>query len=144
MHKYILSQDKGFVVIGKYNGRNIASAVYLHIGEKALYKYGASYTEFQNLRANNIVMWEAIKYYTNKEYKSFCFGRTEPDNEGLRKYKLGWGTNEKKVNIFRYDFTAGSFLPVKTKTTGAHNKIFGKAPAPLLKLFGSLFYKHFG
>jgi hypothetical protein len=144
LYKYILSPDKGFIAIGNYNGRSIASAVYLHIGSKALYKFGASYMQYQNLRANNVVMWEAIKHYVSKGYKSFCFGRTEPDNEGLRKFKLGWGTNEQILNIFRYNFTSRSFLPVKTKTTGIHNKIFSKSPTPFLKIFSSLFYKHFG
>jgi lipid II:glycine glycyltransferase (peptidoglycan interpeptide bridge formation enzyme) len=144
LYNHVISKDKGFISLAKHGGKNIAGAVYLHIGEKALYKYGASYMQFQNLRANNNVMWEAIKYYANKGYKSFCFGRTEPENEGLRRFKLGWGTEESKLNIHRYKFSSRSFLPIKTKTTGFHNKFFENAPAPILKLFGSLLYKHFG
>ncbi len=26
---------------------------------------------------NNLIMWEAIKWYSNNGYESFCFGRTE-------------------------------------------------------------------
>ena len=143
LYKYILSQEKGFIAIASHNGRNIASAVYLHIGDKALYKFGASFMQYQNLRANNVVMWEAIKHYVNNGYKSFCFGRTEPDNEGLRKFKLGWGTNEEILNIYRYYFSQKSFLPIQTKTTGLHNKIFSKTPIPILKVFSTIFYKHF-
>ena len=144
LFKYVIEQNNGFIAIGKHNNVSIAGAVYLHIGTKALYKFGASLMEYQNLRANNLVMWEAIKYYSAKGFESFCFGRTEPDNEGLRKFKLGWGTTEDVLNTYRYNFTTNNFVSVKTKTAGLHNKIFNKAPLPALKIFGSIFYKHFG
>jgi lipid II:glycine glycyltransferase (peptidoglycan interpeptide bridge formation enzyme) len=142
--KLVLSQNKGFIAIGKHNNMIIAGAVYLHIGNKALYKFGASIVEYQNLRANNLVMWEAIKYYSTKGFESFCFGRTEPDNEGLRKFKLGWGTTEEIFNTYRYNYTTNNFEYIKTKTFGAHNKFFNKMPLPALKIFGSIFYKHYG
>lgn len=144
LQTYVLSENKGFIAIGKYNNQSIAGAVYFHIGDKALYKFGASYMDFQNLRANNLVMWEAIKHYSSDGFKSFCFGRTEPDNEGLRKFKLGWGTIEEVLNTYRYNFTTNGFVRIKTKTAGLHNKIFNKAPLPVLRIFGSIFYKHFG
>jgi len=142
--KHVLSQNNGFIAIGKHNNMIIAGAVYLHIGNKALYKFGASIVGYQNLRANNLVMWEAIKYYSTKGFESFCFGRTEPDNEGLRKFKHGWGATEEVLNTYRYNFTTNNFVSVKTKTAGLHNKLFNKAPLPALKIFGSILYKHFG
>jgi len=144
LFKNVLSQNNGFIAIGKYNNISIAGAVYLHIGHKALYKFGASYMEYQNLRANNLVMWEALKYYSANGFESFSFGRTEPDNEGLRKFKLGWGTTEEILNTYRFNFTTNDFVSMKTKTSGLHNKFFNKAPIPALKIFGSIFYKHFG
>ena len=141
---HIISKNEGFIALGKYNGACIGSALYLHIGKKALYKFGASYMEYQNLRANNLIMWDVIKYYANKGYESFSFGRTEPENEGLRRFKLGFGTHEEVLHIYRYNFTKRDFLPLKTKTTGLHNKIFNKIPLPILKIFGSIFYRHFG
>jgi Acetyltransferase (GNAT) domain len=144
LFKYVLAPNKGFIAIGKFKGLSIAGAVYLLLGNKAIYKFGASNMEFQNLRANNLVMWEAIKYCKNNGYESFCFGRTEPDNEGLRKFKLGWGTEEQVLNIYRYDLRKNDFTKIQTKTTGIHNKIFNSAPLPLLKFFGSIAYRHFG
>ncbi len=143
-YELILKKNLGFISLGKHNGKYVAGAVYLLIGYKAIYKYGASYMEYQNLRANNLVMWEAIKNCVSKGYKSFYFGRTEPDNEGLRRFKLGWGTEESKLNTYRYDLKKRNFVPVRTKTSGIHNKIFNKAPLPLLKFFGSMIYRHFG
>lgn len=144
LYKHIILQDKGFIAIGKFNNVSIAGAIYLHIGYKALYKYGASFMEYQNLRANNLVMWEALKYYSARGFESFSFGRTEPDNEGLRKFKLGWGTREEILNTYRYNFSTNNFECIKTKTSGAHNKLFNKIPLPALKILGSIFYKHYG
>ena len=144
LYKHIILQDKGFIAIGKIDNVTIAGAIYLHIGYKALYKFGASFMEYQNLRANNLVMWEALKYYSARGFKSFSFGRTEPDNEGLRKFKLGWGTTEEILNTYRYNFTNNNFVCIKTKTSGAHNKLFNKIPLPALKILGSIFYKHYG
>jgi hypothetical protein len=144
LFKHILSQDNGLIAIGKYNNVSIAGAIYLHIGYKALYKFGASFMEYQNLRANNLVMWEALKYYSARRFESFSFGRTEPENEGLRKFKLGWGTTEEILNTYRYNFATNNFVSTKTKTSGFHNKLFNKIPLPALKIFGSMFYKHYG
>lgn len=144
LFKYVLSPKKGFIAIGRFKDLSIAGAVYLLFGNKAIYKFGASNMEYQNLRANNLVMWEAIKYCKNNGFESFCFGRTEPDNEGLRKFKLGWGTEEEVLNIYRYDLRINNYIQTQTKTIGIHNKIFNSAPLPLLKVFGSIAYKHFG
>lgn len=144
LYEFILKTDSGFISIAKHKGKSIAASVYLLIGDKAIYKFGASLMEYQNLRANNLVMWEAIKHCAANDYKSFCFGRTEPDNEGLRRFKLGWGTEESVLNIYRYDFNRNDFITIKTKTTGFHNKIFNKAPLPVLKALGSIIYRHFG
>jgi hypothetical protein len=144
LYKYVLSPEKGFIAIGKYKDLSIAGAIYLLHGKKAVYKFGASDMKYQHLRANNLVMWEAIKYCEKNGYEAFCFGRTEPNNEGLRKFKLGWGTKEEVLNIYRYDLKNNDFIDIQTKTTGLHNKIFNTAPLPLLKVFGSLTYRHFG
>ena len=62
----------------------------------------------------------------------------------IRSYYVGWGTEEETLNIYRYDLRKNLFIKIQTKTTGIHNKIFQSAPLPLLKVFGSMAYKHFG
>jgi lipid II:glycine glycyltransferase (peptidoglycan interpeptide bridge formation enzyme) len=59
--EYIISARKGFVVLALQQGKPIAGAVYFLFGSEAIYKYGASDKEYQPLRPNNLVMWEAIK-----------------------------------------------------------------------------------
>ena len=92
LYDFVLNKNKGFISISKYNGKSIASAVFLLIGQKALFKYGASLFEYQNLRPNNLLMWESIKYIKDQGFSELNFGRTELENIGLRRFKLGWGS----------------------------------------------------
>jgi len=144
VYEHIISQKFGFVVLASYEKVFIAGAVYFHFGENAFFKYGASDKNFHHLRPNNLVMWEAIKLCCQNGYKSFCFGRTEPENQGLIQLKSGWGTTEQQINYYRYDFRKEGFVNSQSKVTGFYNKIFRKIPIPLLRTIGSIFYKHVG
>ena len=144
LYDLVLNKNKGIVIISRYNGKSIAGAIYLLVGEKALYKYGASLFEYQNLRANNLVMWEAIKYFTGRGFNEFNFGRTEYENEGLRRFKKGWGVKEQIIKYYHYDLRKNSFIKASTETSGFINQIFKRTPLPALKIIGSVAYKHFG
>ncbi len=144
IHKYILSQNLGFIALAFHEDRIIAGAVYLFFGKKALYKFGASDMDFQLVRPNNLIMWEAIRFFIEKGYTEFSFGKTEPDNAGLRQFKLGWGTNEEKIFTYKYNLAENKFIANPDQTSGFHTKIFRKLPIPLLKLVGTLTYRHVG
>jgi hypothetical protein len=142
IHQHILSQDRGFVVLAKYRDRPVAGAVYFHWGKRGIYKYGASDETAQQLRANNLVMWEAIKWYGRNGFAELHFGRTSLMNEGLRRFKLGWGTEEYSIEYVRYDWRAGGFVTAKDEAAGWHNRVFRALPLPLSRLIGSALYKH--
>lgn len=144
IYEHIISKYLGFVALASYNKKNIAGAIYFHFGDKAFYKYGASDIRYQNLRANNLVMWEAIKYYCQKGYKTLCFGRTEPDNKGLLQFKAGWGTKEQIINYHKYDLRKESFVKNSYSSTGVYSKIFSLMPITLLRITGAILYKHVG
>ena len=141
---HIISGGSGFVALAYYQGKAIAANVYFHFGDRAIYKYGASDKKYQDLRANNLVMWEAIKWFAAEGFKSFCFGRTELENEGLRQFKTGWGAEEQQIQYFKYDLRQGGFVPGKKKGEPAYTNLFRKTPIPVLNVIGSLFYKHMG
>jgi lipid II:glycine glycyltransferase (peptidoglycan interpeptide bridge formation enzyme) len=141
---HIISKNQGFIVLAYYKKEIIAANVYFHFGEKAIYKYGASNTRHQQLRANNIVMWEAIKWYCQNGYRTFCFGRSEVDNQGLLQFKSGWGTEQKIIKYYKYNLHKKVFVDKKSTNSNTHQKIFRKMPIPLLKLIGSALYPHMG
>lgn len=145
VYDYIISKDHGFVALASHKGKVIAGAVYFHFGKKAIYKYGASDRTYQHLRANNLVMWKAIRWYCQKGYESLCFGRTEPENEGLRHFKAGWGTEERVIKYYRYDLKKCIITNNRGHhVAGSYNKVFQNMPVPVLKMFGTLLYKYMG
>ena len=142
IYEHIISAKKGFVALANYKNRYVAGAVYFHFGEKAVYKYGASDKSCQKLRANNLIMWEAIKWYAQNGFKHFSFGRTDLDHEGLLQFKRGWGAKEETINYYRFDLTKDAFI--KDSKIKSSYSFFQKMPMPLLKLTGSLLYRHVG
>ncbi len=144
IYDHVISKNLGMVVLASLGQENVAGAIYFHFGEKAVFKYGASDKKFQHLRANNLVMWEAIKWYSQNGYKSLCFGRTEPENQGLIQFKSGWGTAEQPIHYYQYNFKGGSFVQGSSKVIGFHNKIFRNIPTPISNKIGALLYKHVG
>jgi hypothetical protein len=143
IHDHVISKNLGLVILASYSQRAIAGAVYFHFGEKVMYKYGASDLGHQEFRANNLVIWEAIKWYCQNGFKSLHFGRTEPENGGVIQFKSGWGTAEQQINFYRYDFKDGAFISGRSRTIGFHNSILRSMPVPILNKVGALFYRHF-
>jgi len=144
VHRHIISKESGFIALAYFQGKAIAANVYFHFGDRAIYKYGASDKKFQDLRANNLVMWEAIKWFAGKGFKSFCFGRTELENEGLRQFKNGWGPEEHQIQYFKYDLRHGAFVAGKQKGEPIYTSLFRATPIPVLNVIGSLLYRHMG
>ncbi len=143
LHEHTISKEKGVIALASYQGQTIAGGVYLHFGNEAIYKYGASKRAYQHLRANNLVMWEAIKFYINSGFERFNFGRSDPGNEGLLQFKRGWGAVEKNLRYYRYDLASESFIKGQSQRLSPE-RVFRNMPLPLLKGAGRLLYKHFG
>ena len=144
IHKYVLSSGHGIVVLAEYGGAILAGGVFFHFGDEAIYKYGASDKSHQHLRANNLVMWEAIKHYSAIGCKSFCFGRTELDNDGLMQFKRGWGGEERALSYYKYDMRREAYVSCPSLLNGFHNRVFSNLPVSFLKFSGSLLYRHLG
>ena len=142
--EHVISKDHGIVASALNEGKVVASAVFFHFARGAVYKYGASDLAHQELRANNLVMWEAIKWFREKGFKTLNFGRTEPNNKGLLQFKRGWNAEERQLRYFTYDLKKKAY---KTDSRGVRmfqNQIFNFTPVPVLRFVGSALYKHLG
>ena len=107
-----------------------------------LYKFGASDYASQELRPNNLMMWEAMRHSAVQGYATLHLGRTSLDNEGLRRFKLSLGAIEQTMQYSRYDFRSGGFVPGADRTKGWFNSVFGCLPLPVLRLAGRILYPH--
>jgi len=140
----VIKPGHGRIMLARHQGKAVAAAIYLHFKDKAMYKYGASDSRYLHIRPNDLLMWEAIKWYCGKGYAEFCFGRTEPESEGLRQFKGGWGAEEDTISYYKYDFKQHAYVAEKNRMPERYNKLFNMMPMPLLRAAGNLLYKHMG
>lgn len=144
IYSHIISKNLGVVILAKINEKYIAGAVYFNFGNRVIYKYGASDRNYLHLRANNLIMWKAIQWFCGQGFKRFDLGRTEQENSGLLQFKRGWGAREYPIYYYKYDFRRRAFVSGYLHVTGLHNRIFRMMPLPLLKIAGSMLYRHAG
>ena len=142
IHRHILASGQGFVALARHRNRPVAGAVFFSLGRQAIFKYGASNESFQGLRPNNLVMWEAIQLLTLKGIQELSLGRTSLTNEGLRRFKAGWGSVEHSLWYLKYDYKLQAFAREKDEAYGWHNGIFRRLPLPISRLLGAFLYRY--
>jgi lipid II:glycine glycyltransferase (peptidoglycan interpeptide bridge formation enzyme) len=142
LFRHMISKESGIVVVAWHQSVPIAAAVFVHHGRHAIYKFGASNGAFLPLRGNNIVHWEAIKWYARQGLSSLHFGRTSLGNDGLRKYKVGWGTKESSLEYFKYNLSKQAYVADTDRSEGGHNRLLRLLPNPLFCLAGRMLYRH--
>ena len=140
--EHILSKNLGMIAIATCGQRPVAASVYFQLGARAVYKYGAADEAFQHLRGANVVMWEAIKWHARHGAKTLHLGRTSLGNEGLRRFKLGWGAGEQKIEYVKYDLRKNRFVTETDEATGWYNRVFNVLPMGLSRLIGAVLYRH--
>jgi len=142
IYEHVIKPGLGFVVMVQHRSRPIAAAIFFRFGKNAIYKYGASDQKFQELRANNLVMWQGIQFLARNGAARLHFGRTERENDGLRRFKLSWGAEEETINYFRVDPSGQKCLIVHPSDSGFHKKIFARLPLAVNRVAGAVIYPH--
>ncbi len=88
------------------------------------------------------MFWCAINEAKRRGFEIFDFGRTELNNEGLRKFKLGWGTIEEPLYYSYYPKAPenSKFKFIKDKIV---TPFIRHSPKFVCRLSGELLYKYF-
>lgn len=141
LHRHVLQAGLGFVVLAMDGDDAVAGAVYLGFGRKALYKFGASSESHLELRPNNLVLWQGIRRCAELGFSALDLGRTSLDNEGLRRFKLGLGGEERLIHYVRQDVKSGRIVATPDRAHGWHTQIFRRLPRPLSRALGRLLYR---
>ena len=142
--EYIISNQTGFILLASLGDQYIAGAIFFYLGHTAIFKYGASNQRYHHLRANNSVMWEAIKWCCQNDHKNLSLGRTDLDNQGLLQFKTGWGGRQEIINYYKYEISKEAFINNSFKKKYLENRLFKNMPIALLKIAGSILYRHLG
>ena len=142
--EHVLSRDHGRIFAAYHSGRMIAASVFFDFGTEALFKYGASEPDRRRLRPNNLIMWEAMKWYNRKDFLNLSLGRTEPANPGLLRFKRTFGADERPLRYLRFDLVKGAYAAGRPRGRDPLRPFFSRIPSWVLRIIGRLFYRQFG
>jgi hypothetical protein len=142
IQRHLISAGYGFIVLVECQKRAVAAAMFFKLGRLAVYKFGASDERLQELRANNLAMFEGIRYLAERGAEALHFGRTEKDNAGLRRFKLSWGATEEDMRYARFEMASGSWKYSRDSHFALHKHVFRTLPASLNRLAGAMIYPH--
>jgi hypothetical protein len=141
LQKHLLASGLGSILLALKDQTPVAGAVFLFWGPHALYKFGASDERFQGLRPNNLVFREALRICRERGCSVLDLGRTSLSNEGLRRFKLGWGSRERVIRYLRYHLGSRKVVPTPDRASGWHASLFRHLPRPAASLIGKLAYR---
>jgi lipid II:glycine glycyltransferase (peptidoglycan interpeptide bridge formation enzyme) len=131
--------------MARHGQKAIAGALFLLFGGKAIFKYGASDRRYQEFRANNLVFRDAIRLLCGRGARTLSFGRTNFGHEGLRQFKMSWGTTETRHQYVKYDICSKTFLAAApSRWEPCWKKTFANLPLPVLRIIGNIAYRHAG
>jgi CelD/BcsL family acetyltransferase involved in cellulose biosynthesis len=131
------------VRIARKDGRAIAAIVTLRHRRAIVYKYGCSDEQFHYLAGMPFLFWKVISESKAEQAVELDFGRTEPDNEGLLRFKDQFGTTRRKITYLRYPQTTEEVKSIPSRVPYA-GKIFSILPDAISWRLGSLLYRHMG
>jgi len=137
----IVKQGLGFVLLAYHEDDCLAGGLFLHWGGMLTYKYNASAEDGLKLRPNNLICWSAIRWGCENGFRLFDFGRADLANEGLRRFKNGWGAEETPLNYSVFS-TKQLDRPVGNRFESAIETVIKRSPPWVCKAIGELFYRH--
>jgi len=138
----MITNQMGFTMLACHEDKVLAGSVFLYYKKKLIYKYGATDPRYLNFYANHALLWKAIQWGCENGMQILDWGRTDKGNEGLRQFKLGWGTEEENLV---YTFLGN---PPDHSITGWKQKLsenaIRRSPVWVGRVLGELLYKHVG
>ena len=142
IRRHLVGRGLATVFLASHRGKTIAAAIHFHFQGNVMFKFGASEVTYQHLRANNLVMWEAIRRFAAAGAREMHLGRNEPGNLGLSRYKLGWGATESELEYHRFSPAGNAFVGGSNPQQAWHRRVFRHVPVPVARLIGGALYPH--
>lgn len=120
-----------------------AATLLLVHGDTCIYGYSASTEEGQRTRANDLMLFEAIKLALGKGLKHFDLGSDSPRQESLLFFKSKWGAIQAPIPIY----TTGEDVAMSDSSQGRYalaRTVLRRLPPALLDAVGRHLTRHLG
>ena len=136
--RLMIERNCGYVLSAYLDSRPVASAVFLEHGLTVVYKFSASEPDLIRLGGPSAVLWEGIRTASEKGQARMDLGRTELGHEGLRFFKLGWGSDETMLTYTYF----GKGAPTESRgSEGAVGRIIQRSPTIVARTIGRVAYR---
>lgn len=86
--------------IAKKGDEPIANTIHFVYKDTITYWDGGSYEYGLKYRPNDALIWECIKWGSEKNYKFYDLGGSPPTAKGLAKFKESWGAKERHFYFY--------------------------------------------
>jgi CelD/BcsL family acetyltransferase involved in cellulose biosynthesis len=143
IHRNLFIPGRGFLLVAEVEEQMVAGVLYLVFQDTLTYKFNASSAAHLNLYPNYLLVWKGMEIALEKDCKYFDFGRSEPENAGLRLFKSQWASAESVLPYYYFPAVTGasgvSADSLKRKAMALFTRF---VPEPILKLAGSVLYRH--
>lgn len=141
-----LKPEQWELFIAEKDGKLLGAGLFLIFGGVQQLEWVGDTAEGRAVGANQLMYWEAIKNSIERGCHTFCFGRTDDDNEGLLDYKRRWGSIEEDIHLVISGVKAGSVE--RRADTGVTRQIAQRivvaSPRPIYLGFSEFCYRHLG
>jgi lipid II:glycine glycyltransferase (peptidoglycan interpeptide bridge formation enzyme) len=136
----LVAPGLGYVLVAEAESKAVAAAVFLSWNGNTIYKFGASDPQARHARPNNLLFWHAIRHAIERRDRTLDFGRSELDQDGLRAFKAGWGSDEEPL-VYSHlaDRAPGSTV---RRASGLLEPAIRRSPRWVTRFLGELLYRH--
>jgi hypothetical protein len=121
----------------------VAAVMILHFKDKSYYKYGCSDERFHHLGSVPFLLWRAILHAKSIGSRTFDLGRTGVDQLGLLQFKSHWTRESEPVTYWKFP-PGSSFGSLQGWKLGVVRRVCAYTPDRLLRIAGTLLYRHIG
>jgi CelD/BcsL family acetyltransferase involved in cellulose biosynthesis len=142
VQREFMDRGDGFVLLAEYEGKVIGADVVLCLGETMVSKFNASLEEHLWLRPNDLLLWRTMELAKEGGYRWLDMGRCETGNEGLRHFKLRWGSEETALPYYFFGPSAGTTADDHRLGRRLMAMFARHAPPRVLGPVSALVYRH--
>jgi hypothetical protein len=100
IHEVFAPSDDIFVLLACVDGRAIAGVLFIIWKNTLYYKFNASVD--QELRPNDLLMWEGIKWGCRRKLQQLDLGYSDVSQPGLISYKRKYATSEQPITTLQW------------------------------------------
>ncbi len=133
--------NRAKVFIAFHDGKPLSAGITIARGNSIEIPWASSLRKYNNLSANMLMYWEAIKQACLDGGKTFDFGRSSPDS-GTFRFKQQWGAKPLPLHWY-YHLAKGSIPDVNPNSPKYALLVnsWRKLPLPIANLLGPILTK---